>query len=200
MLAQALPATGVAPKSNLAGSCPSVLARYWTSVPCQHWYLYWFTTGITPKSVVSRHLVSGLGLYYASTAPTLGPIPTVQYIHVYNWRGTAPFLNTGMNPTFPSATLDTAQHWPSIAKNLPKIGCQYRTAAGMITPVCTWWPILAQTIIANNCFWHSNGPVLCRTLVFSLPEWCAAVKVTHGPVMCRPWAELWLLYSRNWML
>ena len=59
----------------------TVLARHWTTVPCQHWNMYWFTTGITPKSVVSRHLVSGLGLYYASTAPTLGPVPTFQYRH-----------------------------------------------------------------------------------------------------------------------
>ena len=86
----------------------------------------------------------------------------------------------------PSAKLDTAQHWPSIAKNLPKIGCQYRAVAGMITPVCTWRPMLAQTLATSTCFRHSNGPMLCRTLVFSLPGWFAVVKVTHGPVMCRP--------------
>ena len=86
----------------------------------------------------------------------------------------------------PSAKLDTAQHWPSIVKNLPKIGCQYRAVSGMITPACTWRPILIQTLIASTCFRHSNGPMLCRTLVFSLPEWFAVVKVTHGPVMCRP--------------
>ena len=39
-----------------------VVHRYWTLVPCQHWNLYWFSTDITPKSVVSRHLVSGLEL------------------------------------------------------------------------------------------------------------------------------------------
>ena len=86
----------------------------------------------------------------------------------------------------PSAKLDTAQHWPSITKNLPKIGCQYRAVAGMITPVCTWRPMLAQTLAASTCFRHSNGSMLCRTLVFSLPGWFAVIKVTHGPVMCRP--------------
>ena len=70
--------TGTAPKGNLAGSCPSVLARYWTSVPCQHWNLYWFSTGITPKSVVSQNLVSGLGIYYASTATTRQPLARYQ--------------------------------------------------------------------------------------------------------------------------
>ena len=116
---------------------------------------------------------------------------------------TRPFLNffqniflnyemkdLGSNPSVvesvPSAKLDTDQHWPSIAKNLPKIGCQYRAVAGMITPVCTWRPMLAQTLAASTCFRHSNGPMLCRTLVFSLPGWFAVVKVTHGPVMCRP--------------
>ena len=74
---KARPTTSAAPKGNWARSCPSVLARYWTPIPCQYWNLYWFSTGITPKSVVSRHLVSGLGLYYASTAPTLVPVPTV---------------------------------------------------------------------------------------------------------------------------
>ena len=77
VLAKARPTTDAAPKVNLAESCISLLARYWTSVPCQDWNLYWFSTGITPKSVVSWQLVSGLGLYYASTAPTLGPVPTV---------------------------------------------------------------------------------------------------------------------------
>ena len=100
---------------------------------------------------------------------------------------------------YPSAKLDTAQHWPSIAKNLPKIGCQYRAVAGMITPVCTWRSILAQTLAASTCFRHSNGPMLCRTPVCSIPEWFAVVKVTHGPVMCRPWARLWLFYFQNWM-
>ena len=99
----------------------------------------------------------------------------------------------------PSAKLDTAQHWPSIAKSLPKIGCQYRVVAGMINPVCIWRPILAQTLAANTCFWHRNGPMLCRTLVFSLPEWFAVVKVTHGPVICRLWVKLWLFYFWNWM-
>ena len=69
----------------------------------------------------------------------------------------------------------------------------------MITPVCTWRRILAQTLAASTCFRHSNGPMLCRTLVFSLPEWFAVVKVTHGPVMCRPWARLWLFYFQNWI-
>ena len=54
--------TGTALKSNKAGSCLSVLEQYWTSVPCQHWNLYWFSTGITPKSVVRRYLFSELGL------------------------------------------------------------------------------------------------------------------------------------------
>ena len=62
---------------NLDKSCQSVLALYWKSVPCQHWNLYWFMTGIISKSLVSRHLVSGLGLYYASTAPSLGPVLTI---------------------------------------------------------------------------------------------------------------------------
>ena len=99
----------------------------------------------------------------------------------------------------PSAKLDTAQHWPIIAKNFPKIGCQYRAVAAMITPVCTWGPMLAQTLAASTCFRHSNGPMLCRTLVFALPGWFAVVKVTHGPVMCRPWARIWLFYFWNWM-
>ena len=98
---------------------------------------------------------------------------------------------------YPSVKLNTTQHWPSIAKNLPKIDCQYRAVAGMITPVCTWRPNLAQTLAANTCFRHSNWPMLCRTLVFSLPEWFAVVKVTHGAVMCRLWAGLWLFYFWN---
>ena len=63
---------------------------------------------------------------------------------------------------------------------LPKISCQYRAVAWMITPVCILRSILAQTQTANTCFRHSNGPILCRALVFSLPEWFAVVKVTHG--------------------
>ena len=59
----------------------------------------------------------------------------------------------------------------------------------MITPVCTWRPMLAQTLAARTCFQHSSRPMLCRTLVFSLPEWFAVVNVTHSPVMCRPWAD-----------
>ena len=70
---------------------------------------------------------------------------------------------------------------PASANFLPKIDCQSRDVIGMITPVCTWRPILAQTLAAKTCFRHSNGPMLCRTLVFSLPEWFAVVKVTHGP-------------------
>ena len=72
-----------------------------------------------------------------------------------------------ISPTkhYPSTNLDTAQHWPSIAKNLPKIGCQYRAVAGMITLVCTWRPILAQTLAASTCFRYRNVPMLCRTLV-----------------------------------
>ena len=101
--------------------------------------------------------------------------------------------------TIPSAKLDTAQHWPSIVKIFPKIDCQYRVAAGMITSVCTWRPILAHTLAANTYFRHSNGPIVGRTLVFSLPECFAVVKMIHGPVMCRPWAILWLFYFRNWM-
>ena len=55
-------------------------------------YQYWQYSEVTD---VSRHLVSGLELYYASTAP-------VQALFLlYNWRGTVPFANTGMNPTFP---------------------------------------------------------------------------------------------------
>ena len=46
--------TATIPQKNL---------HYW------HWNLYWFSTGIAPKSVVRRHLVSELGFYYASTAP-----------------------------------------------------------------------------------------------------------------------------------
>ena len=46
---------------------------------------------------------------------------------------------------------------------LPKIGCQYRAVAGMITPVCTWRTILAQTLAANTCFRNSKGPMMCRT-------------------------------------
>ena len=95
-----------------------------------------------------------------------------------------------MNNQYPSAKLYMVQHWPSIAKNLPKIGCQYRAVAGMITPVCTWGPMLAQTLAVSTCFRHSNGPMLCRTLVFSLSKWFAAIKVTHGLVMCCPWARL----------
>ena len=91
---------------------------------------------------------------------------------------------------FPNARLDTAHHWPSIAKNVPKIVCQYRAVSGMITLVCTWRLILAQTLAASNCFRHSYGPMLCRTLVYSLLEWFSMVKVTHGPIMCRPWARL----------
>ena len=64
---------------------------------------------------------------------------------------------------YPSANLDTAQHWPGIAKNLLKINCQYRAVAGVVTPVCTWRPILAQTLDTSTCFRHSNGPMLCRT-------------------------------------
>ena len=96
-------------------------------------------------------------------------------------------------PYIPRAELDTANTDPASAKMFPKIGCQYRAVTGMITPVCTWRPILAQNLAANTCFRHSKGPMLCRTLVFSLPEWFAVVKVTHGPVMCRLWAGLWLL-------
>ena len=44
---------------------------------------------------------------------------------------------------------------------------------------------------------HGNGPILCQTLVLLIPEWFAVVKVTHGPVMCRLWAGLWLFYFRN---
>ena len=69
----------------------------------------------------------------------------------------------------------------------------------MITPVCTWWPILAQTLAANTCFQHNNGPMLCRILVYSLPKWFALVKVTYDAVMCRPWVGFWLFYFRNWM-
>ena len=36
-------------------------------------------------------------------------------------------------------------------------------------------------IIEKNFIENCNGPMLCRTLVFSLPEWFAVVKVTHGP-------------------
>ena len=36
VLALARPTTGAAAKGNLAGSWPSVLARYWTSEPYQH--------------------------------------------------------------------------------------------------------------------------------------------------------------------
>ena len=68
-----------------------------------------------------------------------------------------------------SAKEDTAQHWPSIAKNLPKIGCQYRAVVKMITSIWTWRSILVRTLAANTCFRHSNGPMLSRTLVFSLP-------------------------------
>ena len=99
----------------------------------------------------------------------------------------------------PSAKLDTAQHSPSIANNFPKIGCQYRAVAGIITPVCTWRPILAQSLAASTCFRHNNGPMLCRTLVFSLPELFAGVKMKHDTVMCRPWSGLWLFYFQNWM-
>ena len=102
-------------------------------------------------------------------------------------------------PNWPSAKLDTAQHWPSIAKNLPKIGCQYRVVAGMIIPVCTWLPILVQTLAANTCFRYSNRPMLCRILVFSLPEWFTVVKVRHGAVMSHPWPGLWLFYFLNWI-
>ena len=100
--------TGVDPKGNLAGSCPSVLVRYWTSVQGHHWNLYWISTGITPKSVISRHLVSGLGLYYASTTPTLVPVPTVQYRHcsLLTTGAVLSFVNTGVNPTFPPGTYD----------------------------------------------------------------------------------------------
>ena len=59
--------------------------------------------------------------------------------------------------------------------------------------------MLAQTLAASTCFQHSSGPMLCRTLIFSLPEWFAVVNVTHSPVMCRPWAWLWLFYFQNWM-
>ena len=58
--------------------------QHWSGtdiVPCQHWNLFWFSTGITPKSVLSRHLVLGLGLYYDSTASSLGPVPTVHWRH-----------------------------------------------------------------------------------------------------------------------
>ena len=37
--------------------------------------------------------------------------------------------------------------------------------------------ILAQTLAISTCFRHSNGPMLCRTRVFSHPEWFAEVNV-----------------------
>ena len=42
----------------------------------------------------------------------------------------------------------------------------------------------------QHFFRHSDGPMQCRTLVFSLPEWFAVVKVIHDRVICRPWARL----------
>ena len=48
---------------------------------------------------------------------------------------------------------------PASATMLPKIGCQYRAAAEMITPVCTRRPILARTPAANTCFRQSKGPI-----------------------------------------
>ena len=66
---------------------------------------------------------------------------------------------------------------PASAKMLPKIGCQYLAVTGMITPVWTWRTILAQILSAKTYFRQSNGPMLCRTLVFSLPEWCAKFRL-----------------------
>ena len=54
---------------------------------------------------------------------------------------------------------------PTLAQHrqtLPKIGYQYRAVAEMITTVCTWQPILAQTLTANSCFRHIIGPMPCQ--------------------------------------
>ena len=88
------------------------------------------------------------------------------------------------NEGFPKCEI---RYGPTLAQHRQKFAeDRYRAVAGMITPVCTWRPMLAQTLAASTCFRHSSGPMLCRTLVFSLPGWFAVVKVTHGPVMCRP--------------
>ena len=81
-----------------------ISTAYWTFVPCQYWNLYCFSTGITPESVVNRHLVSGLGLYYASTAPTLGPVPTAQYFST--WVDQSP---VGLDQSPITARLDSGQ-------------------------------------------------------------------------------------------
>ena len=101
------------------------------------------------------------------------------------------------NSCFPSAKLGTLQHWPSICKNV---------AEDQLPIWCRCWndnsgshlaANLAQILATNTCFWQSNGPMLCRTLVLSLPEWFAVVKMTLGRVICRPWAGLWLFYFQN---
>ena len=71
-------------KGNLAGSCPSVLARYWTG--------RYRTLGLRTGSVRCQ--------YRANPRPGTN-CPVEALLLVYNWRDTLPFLNTGMNPTFP---------------------------------------------------------------------------------------------------
>ena len=91
---------------------------------------------------------------------------------------------------FPSAKLNPAQPWPSIGKivaedRLPISGRCPNDNSGMHLAANS-----GPNSAANTCFRHSNGPMLCRTLVFLLAEWFSVVKVTHRPVMCRPWATL----------
>ena len=62
-----LSSTGILPYLQLARYC--TVCKYWHESD----FFSLFCTGITPKS--------GMGLYYASTAPTLGPEPTVQCRH-----------------------------------------------------------------------------------------------------------------------
>ena len=82
-----------------------VVHRYWRGTGQRyHASTEICTSSVLVLLVVSRHLVSGLELYYASTVPTLGPRTncTVQALFlVYNWRGTLQFVNTDMNLTFP---------------------------------------------------------------------------------------------------
>ena len=63
---------------------------------------------------------------------------------------------------------------------LPEIDCQYLAVTGMITPVCTWRPILAQTLATNTSL--INVPSMGRTLAFLLLELDAIVKVAIGLV------------------
>ena len=112
--------------------------------------------------------------------------------------------------------LDTAQHWPSIAKNLSRFDCQYPAVAGLITPVCTWRPILAQILVANTCVryskradavpisgfltsrmvcgrnsntWPSNMLSRGQTLSLLLSKLDSIVKVTIGLIQGRYWAK-----------